>query len=155
MFARDVGDAQSVAVVSDTVAAVRRGPSPAYVDMELVYEAFGVLQRDVPASLSALSGGNVVEAFSLFDPLATTFVASLCFAAFCWISSLPSRDYSWTDRLWSVTPAVYGLLFAYANPTCSARLGAADGDAAACHDNVRARALMMLPLVWGIRLTYK
>ena len=33
-------------------------------------------------------------------------------AIVCWVLSILTREYSWTDRLWSIVPAVYCLIVA-------------------------------------------
>lgn len=43
-------------------------------------------------------------------------------ALLCWLASLASNEHSWTDRLWSVTPAAYSLLFALDAPCARSAL---------------------------------
>lgn len=62
-------------------------------------------------------------------------------AAFCWISSLVTKDTSWVDRLWSVVPVVYVWIFAIA--------GIADGD-----DATRLVVMAVLVTAWGARHTF-
>jgi steroid 5-alpha reductase family enzyme len=54
----------------------------------------------------------------------------------CWLASVLTREYSWTDRLWSVTPVVYAWVFA-----------------AHAHD-ARATLVAVLITAWGARLTF-
>ena len=65
---------------------------------------------------------------------------TLCagFIAGTWLLSILTREYSWTDRIWSVAPAVYGIYVA------------------ACEDfsNTRLNVMAGLITLWGIRLTY-
>lgn len=59
-------------------------------------------------------------------------------SAFCWIASLITQDTSWVDRLWSILPALYVVVFA----------------AAAGFDDVRLNAMAVITVLWGIRLTF-
>ncbi|MCQ1946197.1 DUF1295 domain-containing protein [Arthrobacter sp. zg-Y1116] len=62
------------------------------------------------------------------------------FAAACagtWVLSLITREYSWTDRIWSVIPLAYLWVFAVAS----------DGD----H---RVTLMAVLVTLWGVRLTF-
>ena len=54
-----------------------------------------------------------------------------------WLLSVVTREYSWTDRIWSIIPVVYVAVFVAADPG-------------------NARLVLMLALVtaWGARLTY-
>jgi steroid 5-alpha reductase family enzyme len=58
-------------------------------------------------------------------------------ALLCWILSLLTREYSWTDRVWSVTPALFAIYFAY--------------DAGF---DARTTVMAALATLWAIRLTY-
>ena len=71
------------------------------------------------------------------DPVRTCFWIFLATAAGTWVFSLLTREYSWTDRIWSVTPVVYLWVFA----------AASDGEP---------RIVLMAVLVslWGARLTF-
>jgi steroid 5-alpha reductase family enzyme len=56
----------------------------------------------------------------------------------CWLLSVITREYSWVDRVWSITPPLFVGYFAYETGFSNARL------------------LLMLGLstLWGIRLTF-
>jgi len=54
----------------------------------------------------------------------------------CWLASVLTREYSWTDRLWSVAPVVYAWVFA------------------ARADDARATLVALLITAWGVRLTF-
>jgi steroid 5-alpha reductase family enzyme len=56
--------------------------------------------------------------------------------AFCFVASLVTRNYSWTDRLWSLTPLLFAL------------------DVARRSQSVRLYAMTALVIMWGARLTY-
>ena len=71
---------------------------------------------------------------------ALQFVVYLCafFAAACWLLSVLTKEYSWVDRIWSVTPVVYVVYFAW-------RAG---------FDDQRLNVMSVLVALWGARLTY-
>ena len=54
----------------------------------------------------------------------------------CWLASVLTREYSWTDRMWSIAPVVYAWVFA---------AGAGD---------TRATLVAVLVTAWGARLTF-
>lgn len=70
--------------------------------------------------------------------LAWAVYACAGFAALCQILSMVTREYSWVDRLWSITPAVYAVGFAVA----------ADGF------DPRLTLMAVLAVAWGARLTF-
>lgn len=63
-------------------------------------------------------------------------LVATCFLT--WVLSIPTKDTSWVDRIWSVVPAVYAWVFAG---------GAGFADA-------RLNLLASLITVWGARLTF-
>ncbi len=58
--------------------------------------------------------------------------------AFAWVASLVTSDTSWVDRLWSVLPVIYLIIFAAHDRFSSTRLD----------------AMAVLGTLWGARLTY-
>ena len=68
------------------------------------------------------------------------FALDLCIvlAIVCWVLSILTREYSWTDRLWSIVPAVYCLIVAVDLEFQSARVN----------------IMTVLASLWGIRLTF-
>ena len=54
-----------------------------------------------------------------------------------WLLSLLTREYSWTDRVWSIAPIAYVAVFAVADP-----------------GNARLVVMLVLVSLWGVRLTY-
>jgi steroid 5-alpha reductase family enzyme len=58
--------------------------------------------------------------------------------AFAWVASLVSGDTSWVDRLWSILPAAYLIIFAAHDHFDSARLD----------------VMAALVTLWGVRLTF-
>ena len=68
------------------------------------------------------------------------FALDLCIvlAIVCWVLSILTREYSWTDRLWSIVPAVYCLIVAVDLEFQSARVN----------------VMSVLATLWGIRLTF-
>ena len=77
--------------------------------------------------------GALADAHALVVALA--LVGSI--AMFCFVASLVTGNYSWVDRLWSITPVVYVWYFFMRNP-----------------NNVRLLVMSTLAMVWGLRLTY-
>ena len=69
--------------------------------------------------------------------MVVVLIASVASAA-CWIASLITKDTSWVDRLWSILPAVYVVVFAWA-------AGFAD---------TRLNVMAVLAVLWGARLTF-
>ena len=59
------------------------------------------------------------------------------FATWCLVASWVTGTYSHVDRLWSITPAVYASVYAYASGF-----------------DARASTMAALTWAWGIRLTY-
>jgi steroid 5-alpha reductase family enzyme len=55
-----------------------------------------------------------------------------------WLLSLLTREYSWVDRLWSIIPVVYLIVFA----------------ASAGFHDARLNLMAILVLAWGVRLTF-
>jgi steroid 5-alpha reductase family enzyme len=61
--------------------------------------------------------------------------------AACWLLSVITREYSWTDRIWSVVPVAYAWVFA--------------AHAAGPHGpGARAILVAILITAWGVRLTF-
>lgn len=81
---------------------------------------------------------QLMELYRATDPLTTALWAAGAFSLLCWVLSLITREYSWVDRLWSITPALYALHFA----------------AHAGFDDTRLNLMAALTFVWGVRLTY-
>ncbi|MGB5812789.1 MAG: DUF1295 domain-containing protein [Polyangiales bacterium] len=81
---------------------------------------------------------DVTALYQATDPLVSAFWAALAFAALCWVLSLLTREYSWVDRLWSITPVLFSVHFA----------------AHAGFEDTRLNLMAALVTAWGIRLTY-
>jgi steroid 5-alpha reductase family enzyme len=81
---------------------------------------------------------DIVELYRNTDPLTSTLWAAGGFAVLCWALSVITREYSWVDRLWSITPPLYALHFAgYAG-----------------FSDPRLTLMAGLAVLWGVRLTY-
>ena len=78
------------------------------------------------------------DVYRATDPLTSALWASLVFAASCWLLSILTKEYSWVDRLWSITPVLYAVHFA-------AHAGFSDP---------RLNGMAALVALWGVRLTY-
>lgn len=70
------------------------------------------------------------------DPMVATLIASVGIMIFCWVGSVTTGDYSFVDRLWSLTPWLFVAYFAARAPTG------------------RGLVVAGLTAVWGLRLTY-
>jgi steroid 5-alpha reductase family enzyme len=72
------------------------------------------------------------------SPLLVVLFVALAVSACCWVASLVTKDTSWVDRIWSVTPVVYIWIVAIAAGLADARLD----------------VMAVLVTLWGARLTY-
>ena len=81
---------------------------------------------------------QLMELYRATDPLTTALWAAGALSLLCWVLSLITREYSWVDRLWSITPALFAVHFAG---------HAGFGDA-------RLNLMAALTVLWGVRLTY-
>jgi len=81
---------------------------------------------------------RLIELYQSTDPLVTALWVAGGFALLCWILSLITKEYSWVDRLWSITPPLFAVHFA----------------ACAGFDDARLNLMAALTLLWGVRLTY-
>jgi steroid 5-alpha reductase family enzyme len=79
-----------------------------------------------------------LELYKSTDPLTTAFWMAGGLALVCWVLSLITKEYSWVDRLWSITPPLFALHFA---------------GHAGFHD-ARLNLMAGLTVLWGVRLTY-
>ena len=81
---------------------------------------------------------ELIELYRETDPLTTALWAAGALALLCWVLSLITKEYSWVDRLWSITPALFSVHFA-------AHVG---------FDDARLNLMASLTVLWGVRLTY-
>jgi len=81
---------------------------------------------------------KLIELYRETDPLTTALWAAGALALLCWVLSLITKEYSWVDRLWSITPALFSVHFA-------AHVG---------FDDARLNLMAALAVLWGVRLTY-
>lgn len=72
------------------------------------------------------------------SPLTLVIIIAGVAAAFAWIASLLTKDYSWVDRSWSIVPVVYLWVFAVDAHLRNARLD----------------VMAFLVTLWGVRLTF-
>lgn len=72
------------------------------------------------------------------SPLLVVLFVAIAVSACCWVASLVTKDTSWVDRIWSVTPVVYVWIVAIAAGLADARLD----------------VMAVLITLWGARLTY-
>ncbi len=81
---------------------------------------------------------NLVDLYKSTDPLVTALYGAGALALLCWVLSLITREYSWVDRLWSISPPLFAVHFA-------GYVGFADA---------RLNLMAALAVLWGVRLTY-
>lgn len=103
-----------------------------------------VLREGGEAAVVDLFTGNPL-ALAGHNPLASTFALALMAAAISLVLSWLTGDYSWTDRLWSITPAVYVWVFA---------TGGGLGADFPIRNSPRLLLLAGLASLWAGRLTY-
>ena len=71
-------------------------------------------------------------------PLHLVWVTFAVVCAACWILSIVTKEHSWVDRMWSITPVIYVGEFARA----------------AHFHNTRLNVMALIVLAWGARLTF-
>ncbi len=81
---------------------------------------------------------SLIDLYTSTDPLTTALWVAGGFALLCWVLSLITKEYSWVDRLWSITPPLFALHFA-------AYVG---------FEDARLNLMAGLAVLWGVRLTY-
>ena len=81
---------------------------------------------------------QLVEIYEATDPLTTALWVAGGLALICWVLSLITKEYSWVDRLWSITPVLFAVHFA-------GYVGFSDA---------RLNLMAALAVLWGVRLTY-
>jgi len=81
---------------------------------------------------------DLAELYGATDPLTTALWGAGGLALLCWVLSLITKEYSWVDRLWSITPPLFAVHFA----------------AHAGLDDARLNLMAGLAVLWGVRLTY-
>ena len=55
---------------------------------------------------------QLIELYKATDPLTTALWVAGALALLCWVLSLITKEYSWVDRLWSITPVLFAVHFA-------------------------------------------
>ncbi len=80
----------------------------------------------------------MLDLYKSTDPLTTALWVAGGLALACWVLSLVTKEYSWVDRLWSITPPLFAIHFA-------AHVGFSDA---------RLNLMAALTVLWGVRLTY-
>lgn len=75
---------------------------------------------------------------NFFAPYFLAFYGCVALAFLCWLLSVVTREYSWVDRIWSISPPGYAVYVAWSADFSDARINIMAG-------------LMML---WGARLTF-
>lgn len=85
----------------------------------------------------SLFGAIYLVPYTQYGALATVIAMTIFTASISFIFSLITKDYSWTDRLWSTTPIAYAWMYAYAG-----------------NFNVLVTLAALLVTIWGARLTF-
>jgi steroid 5-alpha reductase family enzyme len=81
---------------------------------------------------------QMFELYRTADPLVSSLWIAGGFALLCWVLSLLTKEYSWVDRLWSISPPIFAIHFA----------------GAASFEDTRLNLMAALTVLWGARLTY-
>lgn len=81
----------------------------------------------------------VVKSWSSWDPLVTSLFVCGFVAFLCWFLSILTKNYSWVDKIWSITPAIYSWIYLMQSSTPT---------------HPRLVVMTILPTVWGVRLSY-
>ena len=81
---------------------------------------------------------QLLELYQTTDPLPSALWVAGGLALICWVLSLITKEYSWVDRLWSITPVLFAVHFA-------GYVGFGDA---------RLNLMAALTVLWGVRLTY-
>ena len=128
-------------------------------------------------TVSAWAGATATSSLALLDaayvgadPLVSGTALALLASWICWYLSVVTGNYSWTDRFWSITPAIYSVHFGFhasivavvqhrqtVLETVGALLTRTLGgvpDAAVVLPSARLTILAVLPVLWGARLTF-
>ena len=79
----------------------------------------------------------MIRDFLTEAPYGTALYVCAGIAAFCWVTSVVTRECSWVDRVWSIAPSIYCLIVA------------ADLDFRSARVNI----MTVLVLLWSVRLT--
>jgi steroid 5-alpha reductase family enzyme len=81
---------------------------------------------------------DTLALFPWHTPYFEAFFICLGFIAATWLLSIITREYSWTDRVWSITPAIYATYMAGSES----------------FSDVRLNVMSTLIVLWGARLTF-
>lgn len=79
----------------------------------------------------------LLNSYFLADPLISAIYICLFVSFACWFLSIITREHSWVDRIWSITPFVYCWHFAYFSEF-----------------SPRVVIIACLTTIWGCRLTF-
>lgn len=81
---------------------------------------------------------NIFEIHNVLEEksLVINVIMVVIFSFLCWILSIFTKNYSWTDRIWSFSPFICTWIFFYFSPS------------------IRTIICTILPTLWGIRLTF-
>ena len=94
--------------------------------------------RELLSRYRNMNSLNFIDHPLVGTPYGVALDLCIVLAIVCWVISILTREYSWTDRLWSIVPAVYCLIVA------------ADLE----FQSARVNVMTVLVTFWGIRLTF-
>ena len=90
--------------------------------------------------------------FFINDPIFRyIFLSVNIIALVSWVASLITNNYSHVDRLWSILPAIYSIVFLVTGICFQGWYSVLPGTIGS---DIRLLIMAMLAVAWGIRLTY-
>jgi steroid 5-alpha reductase family enzyme len=79
------------------------------------------------------------------------FISFNLVALICWIATLITNNYSHVDRIWSILPPVYAIVFLFTGIYFQGEYSILPGNG---WSNTRLALMTMLVVAWGARLTF-
>jgi steroid 5-alpha reductase family enzyme len=92
-------------------------------------------------------------AFFVTNPIFRyVFISINLVALACWLATLITNNYSHVDRLWSIIPPVYGLVFLFTGLFFDGQYSVVSSSGFST--DLRLILMAVLAVAWGVRLTY-
>lgn len=104
-------------------------------------------ERILPTLLQSPTLATLYDTVIALNPGVTAFWMIPFFAVLQLALSILTRSYAWNDRLWSLIPPAFALLFLLHAPLSADRRTASLPD-------VRLAIMSLLVILWGCRLTF-
>ena len=95
-----------------------------------------------------------IQYIQLHDSLESGIYLSICIGLICWALSVPTRKYSWVDKLWSIVPIIFTLHWSLTIPYANKPQHIIEYIQYIIYNQPRVILCVVLPLIWGTRLTY-